>query len=208
MNRSTHMTGHLRLRPHRFVVVAALIAALTGTGHAQSLGAEQRVFNIRRALEALPSYGVFDYLAFSVERGAVTLSGYAYSGTLRSAAERAVRRVAGVDEIANRIERLPVSLHDDRIRSATFYRIYSDSFLSRYSSGGPQAALREALEFERFPGRQPFGLYPIHIVVQHGRTTLHGYVDNAADRQLAEFRAREVEGVFAVENELMVTPTR
>jgi osmotically-inducible protein OsmY len=151
---------------------------------------------------------VFDFLAFSVERGTVTLVGYAYSGTLKPEAEHAVKGVAGVDEVANQIERLPVSTNDDRIRSATFYRIYSDSFLSRYSSGGPRAALYEALEFSRFPGRQPFGLYPIHIVVRNGRTTLFGYVDTAADRQLAEFRAREVGGVFAVDNELVVAPTR
>jgi osmotically-inducible protein OsmY len=32
-----------------------------------------------------------------------------------------------------------------------------------------------------------------------------GVVDSAADKQVAEFRAREVSGVFAVENELVVS---
>ena len=49
------------------------------------------------------------------------------------------------------------------------------------------------------------GTYPIHIVVNGGRTTLIGAVGNASDRQLAELRAREVTGVFRVDNELVVS---
>jgi BON domain-containing protein len=52
------------------------------------------------------------------------------------------------------------------------------------------------------PGMQPFGTYPIHIIVKNGRTMLLGVVDSAVDRQLAEVRAREVSGVFAVDNGL------
>jgi hyperosmotically inducible protein len=51
---------------------------------------------------------------------------------------------------------------------------------------------------------QPVGRYPIHIIVKNGRITLLGVVDNATDRQLAEVRAREVTGVFEVENSLTV----
>jgi osmotically-inducible protein OsmY len=40
--------------------------------------------------------------------------------------------------------------------------------------------------------------------VKNGRTTLLGAVDNAADRRIAEIRAREVTGVFGVENGLQV----
>ena len=161
--------------------------------------------SLRRALAKLPYYGVFDYLTFSVDRGVVTLQGYTYTGSLRSDAERVAKRVSGVDEVSNRLEVLPVSFNDDRIRQATFYRIYSDSFLSRYAAGGARSALYEALEFGRYPGRQPFGYYPIHIIVNRGRTTLMGVVDSASDKQMAEFRAREVSGVFAVDNELVVS---
>jgi hypothetical protein len=159
---------------------------------------------VQRALERLTGYGVFDFLTFSVDRGTVTLAGYAYSGSLKADATSAVKRVAGVDDVIDRIEVLPASMHDDRIRRATFYSIYTDGFLSRYSSGGPRAAFYEAIEFARFPGRQPFGDYPIHIVVNGGRTTLHGVVDSRTDRQLAELRARQVGGVFAVTNALVI----
>jgi osmotically-inducible protein OsmY len=60
----------------------------------------------------------------------------------------------------------------------------------------------DAIEFGRWPGMQPLGSYAMHIVVKGGRVTLVGVVDNAADRQVAEVRAREVSGVFGVENEL------
>jgi osmotically-inducible protein OsmY len=53
---------------------------------------------------------------------------------------------------------------------------------------------------------QPIGRYPIHIVVKNGRTMLLGVVDNATDRQVAEVRAREVSGVFDVDNGLDVAP--
>ena len=42
------------------------------------------------------------------------------------------------------------------------------------------------------------------MCVKNGRPTLLGVVDNEADKTVAGVRAREVEGVFAVENELVV----
>ena len=183
----------------------ALVALVTSTGlQAQSIAAEQRAQSIQRALERLPRYGVFDFLGFSLDRGTVTLVGFAYDGMLKADAEKAVKRVAGVDEVANRIEVLPASLNDDRIRSATFYNIYTDSSLSRYTSVGPRQVAEEAYDFGRYPGRQPFGRYPIRIIVDRGRTTLLGVVDSRMDRQLAEVRAREIGGVFEVRNELMI----
>jgi hyperosmotically inducible periplasmic protein len=184
----------------------ALTAVLLAyeTPGAQSIGTHETTRSVRNALERLPYYGVFDFMAFGVDRGTVTLTGYAYRGSLRSAAENATKRASGVDEVANKLEVLPASPYDDRIRWATFYKIYTDSFLSRYAPGGAPGALREAFEARSFPGLQPFGTYPIHIIVKSGRTTLVGVVDNRADRQIAEMRAREVSGVFEVINELVV----
>lgn len=195
-----------RVRGGLVAGVAALLVAtisLTTPG-AQTIAEGERVLRVRRALERLPYYGVFDFIAFQVEKGTVTLFGFAYQGSVRSAAEQAVRRVAGIDEVANKIEILPASQNDERIRWATFFTIYTDDFLSRYAPGGPMAARYEAQQFARFPGMQPFGNYPIHIIVKGGRTTLVGVVDNDGDKTLAGVRAREVPQVFAVENELMV----
>ena len=181
------------------------VVLMTSGTAAETVTSFETTRSLRRALERLPYYGVFDYMSFQVERGVVTLNGYAISGSLRYAAEMAAKRTSGVDEVANRLEVLPSSPEDDRIRWATFYRIYTDAFLSRYASGGEIAARRELYEARRWGGLyQPLGPYSIHIVVRHGQTTLYGVVDSDADRQIAEVRAREVFGVFGVDNEIVV----
>jgi hypothetical protein len=183
-------------------VVAVVLA--TTTLRAQPAAVKDTTLMVQRALQRLPYYGVFDFLAFGVDRGTVTVTGYAYRGNLKSEVANAVKRVPGVEELGNTIEVLPASQNDDRIRWSTFYNIYTDDFLSRYASGGAMSARYEALSFARFPGMQPFGMYPIHIIVKNGRITLLGIVDNEADKTLAGVRAREVTGVFGVENNLIV----
>jgi osmotically-inducible protein OsmY len=181
------------------------VVLMTAGATAETITSQETTRSLRRALERLPYYGVFDHLTFSVDRGVVTLNGYTYNASLRSAAEVAVKRTSGVDEVANRLEVLPASQEDDRIRWSTFYRIYTDAFLSRYASGGDMAARREIYEARRWGGLyQPLGVYSIHIVVRRGQTTLYGVVDNDADKQIAEVRAREVFGVFGVDNEIVV----
>ena len=185
----------------------ALLGTLTGVtrASAQSVTPEETVRSVRRMLERLPYYGVFDFIVFRVDRGTVYLAGYSFEGRLKKDAETATKRASGVIEVANKIEVLPASQNDDRIRWETFYRIYTDDFLSRYAPGGELGVLQELRDERHFPGMQPVGIYPIHIVVKNGRTMLLGVVDNAADRQIAEVRAREVSGVFEVENGLVST---
>ena len=183
----------------------ALMEVLVGlvTLRAQSVTSEETVRSVRHMLERLPYYGVFDFIVFSVDGGTVTLAGYSYQGHLKADAEMAAKQARGVEDVANKIEVLPASQHDDRIRWATFYRIYTDDFLSRYAPGNVFGALQELRDHRRFPGMQPVGRYPIHIVVKNGRMMLLGVVDNALDRQIAAVRAREVSGVFEVENGLV-----
>ena len=192
----------------RTIFAAILTLALTlfgtTTPRAQSLAAKETALMVQRALLRLPYYGVFDFLVFGVDRGVVSLGGYAYRPNLKSDAAAVVKRVGGIDEVANKIEVLPASQQDDRIRWATFYNIYTDEFLSRYAPGGAMSVRYEALSFARFPGMQPFGTYPIHIIVKNGRTMLLGIVDNEGDKTLVGVRAREVTGVFSVENDLAV----
>jgi osmotically-inducible protein OsmY len=195
------MSTYLRLR------IGLIGLAMLGTisdATAQTVTPEETVRSVQRMLERLPYYGVFDFIAFGVDRGTVTLVGYTFQPKLKADAEMATKRAVGVDEVSNKIEVLPVSHNDDRIRWATFYRIYADDFLSRYAPGGLPEVLRDIDDELRFPGMQPVGRYPIHIIVKGGRTMLLGVVDNAADRQVAEVRAREVSGVFAVDNGLIV----
>jgi hyperosmotically inducible periplasmic protein len=186
------------------ILLIALFGAARADAQSVTVTPEETVRSVRKMLERLPYYGVFDFLVFRVDRGTVYLAGYSYEGNLKADAERAAKMGSDVVEVANKIEVLPASQNDDRIRWATFYRIYTDDFLSRYAPGGVHQVLREIADERHFPGMQPVGIYPIHIIVKNGRMMLLGVVDNAADRQLADVRAREVSGVFEVENSLTV----
>lgn len=168
---------------------------------------------IRKELLQLPYYGVFDFLAFSYDKGSVTLQGYAYRPLLKTDAERAVKRVAGVDGVTDQVSVLPLSPNDDELRWKTYWAIYGDPFLSRYSPGGGMLwghrhGFRSGalLPFgpARFPGTEPAGNYPIHIIVDKGRITLMGVVDSEGDKNLAGMKAKQVPLSFGVENELVV----
>src|SRR6476620_5876898 len=160
----------------------ALLETISGSTRvsAQKVTPEETVRSVRRMLERLPYYGVFDYIVFRVDRGTVYLAGYSFEGRLKADATMAAKRASGVDEVADRIEVLPTSQNVDRIRWATVYRIYTDDFLSRYAPGGVHQVLQELKDERHFPGMQPVGVFPVHIVVKNGRTMLLGGVDTAA----------------------------
>lgn len=68
--------------------------------------------------------------------------------------------------------------------------------------------MRYALDqhaFRHFPGMELFGNYAIQIIVRNGRILLLGVVANEADKTIVGVRAREVTGVFGVENDLVVS---
>ncbi len=199
------------------LALAMLIASIQGgtairaAGQAPPASETRRIDDIRDALLRLPYYGVFDFLTFTYDKGAVVLGGYAYHGTLARDAERAAKRVSGVDAVTIQIQPLSVSTFDDDIRWRVFYAIYTNAFLAKYNSGGGllwghQHPLRRNMfgTFAAFPGMQPVGNYPIHIIVEGGRVRLMGIVDNETDKTVATMAARGVSGTFGVENELLV----
>ena len=138
---------------------------------------------VRHELVTLPFYGVFDNLAFQVDGGTVTLLGQVSRPTLKTDAERVVKSIEGVERVINRIEVLPLSPYDDRIRLATYRAIYGNTALNRYA-------------LQAVP--------PIHIIVKNGNVTLEGVVANEGDKNIADIQARSVPGVFSVTNNLRV----
>ena len=145
--------------------IGLALPGLSGDTTAARSPPEDTVLSVRRMLERLPYYGVFDFIVFSVDRGTVTLAGYSFQGSLKTDAEMAAKRASGVETVVNTIALLPASPSDDRIRWATYYRIYTDDFLSRYGPG-EQEVRRELSDDSRFPGMQPVGRYAIRIVGQ------------------------------------------
>lgn len=194
------------------VTLCAVIVCLTPARALTQPRGDKTIEGIRQELLQLPYYGVFDFLAFSYDKGTVTLHGYTYSLGLKSSAERAVKRVSGVDEVINKVEDLPPSTMDDEVRWQAYYAIYRDPFLSRYAPGGamlwghrhPYRGPFGRFGAPRFPGAEFAGNYPIRIIVRGSRITLLGVVDNEADKNVAGLRARGVPGALSVENELVV----
>ena len=138
---------------------------------------------VRHELVMLPYYSVFDNLAFKVEGSRVELLGQVSRPTLKSASERIVKNIEGVEGVTNHIEVLPVSPNDDRIRLAVYRAIYGHTALQRY---GLQA------------------VPPIHIIVKNGNVTLEGVAANESDKNIANIQANGVSGVFSVTNNLRV----
>jgi osmotically-inducible protein OsmY len=163
---------------------------------------------IRHELLQLPYYSVFDFIAFKYDRGTAELMGFAYSPTLKQDAERAVKRVPGVDTVNDRIEQLPPSQQDDELRWRVYYAIYNDPFLSKYAPGGAMLwghRHRFGGGFSGlWDGMEPAGDYPIHVIVRNGRVDLMGVVDDEGDKTIAGMKARQIPGSFEVKNDLIV----
>jgi hyperosmotically inducible protein len=138
---------------------------------------------IRQELVTLPFYSVFDNLSYRFDDGVVTLYGQVVRPTTRKDAERSVERIAGVENVVNKIEVLPLSGFDDRIRIATYRAIYRQPGLDR-------------LSLQAVP--------PIHIIVNRGHVTLEGVVANKSDAARAYIAANGVPGVFSVTNNLQI----
>lgn len=167
------------------LMALALSGGLTAQErHAPSNRGDMRLQKeVRHELVMLPFYDVFDNLAYKVEGGTVTLFGQVSRPTLKTDAEKAVKGIEGVERVDNRIEVLPLSPNDDRIRRAVYRAIYGTEGLDRYG-------LR--------------AVPTIHIIVKNGHVFLEGAVANEGDKNLANIKANGVSGVFSVTNNLQV----
>lgn len=129
-------------------------------------------------------YGItFNNFQIRVKDGVVTIAGDARSYPDKASALAIVESTPGVRDVKDEINVLPLSAFDDELRLRTAMAIYRDPALQKYAMD-PQA--------------------PIRIVVENGNVKLYGVVDSAMDKQIAETKARQVPGVFSVENHLLV----
>lgn len=166
------------------VFAAAVSPALATPQKASANTALAR--QVRKNLVTLPWYGVFDNLAYEInnEGDTVTLYGQVVRPSTRKDAERRVAKIEGVERVINKIEVLPVSPFDDRIRARAYRAVFNTSGLHRYAMGANPS---------------------IHIIVKRGHVTLEGVVSSRMDSQLAYMAARQVPGAFSVTNNLVVT---
>ena len=61
----------------RFVALILAVGLFASAAPvAQTRAGRQTMFEVEQELQGLPTYGVFDFIAFGVDRGKVTLTGY------------------------------------------------------------------------------------------------------------------------------------
>src|SRR5271168_2798135 len=153
----------------KMIKYIAVIALLTsGMAFAENNPATAQINKeVRHELVMLPYLDVFDNLSYRVDGNCVTLVGQVTRPTLKSDAERVVKSIDGVDKVENKIEVLPLSPNDDRVRLSLYRAIYGYPSMNRY-----------ALPV----------IKPIRIIVKNGNVTLEGVVDNQADKSVAYIR--------------------
>lgn len=141
------------------------------------------VRQVRHQLVMLPYYGVFDNLEYKVTGNHVELQGQVVDPVLKSEAGNVVKRIKGVTSVTNKVQVLPLSTMDWRIRIAEYRAVFGKPGLARYSMGVNPS---------------------IHIIVDNGNVTLVGVVNSQVDKELAGIEANLVPGVFSVTNNLRV----
>jgi hyperosmotically inducible periplasmic protein len=125
----------------------------------------------------------FNSITIGVQNGVVTLGGTVYGPPDKDSAIGLVENTAGVKDVVDNLEVLPMSPMDDQLRVRLAQAIYGDPQLNRY-----------ALDPQK----------PIRITVVRGNVTLTGVVDSKMDHDVAGIRANGVSGVFKVVNNLQV----
>ena len=176
------MTKRLRTG---MILGASLLAAQLGfaENYKSDAGMSRIEREVRREIVTLPFYSLFDDFAFRVDGETVTLMGKVSRPTLKSDAENVIKRIEGVEKVNNRIEVLPLSANDDRLRLALYRSIYGHTAL-------------QTMAVRAVP--------PIHIIVENGNVTLEGVVASELQKNVANAQANSVSGVFSVTNNLRV----
>ena len=168
------------------------------------------VKDVQKKLGGLTNYSVFDWITFATQGKTVILKGYASRPILKSEAERSLKNIPGIDSVVNQIEVLPLSPSDDRIRAATYNRIYTQPSLRKYNANagnlrratGPGTSIAAAAG--GITQDPPIGYHAIHIIVDKGHVTLYGVVLNESDAAIAGMQANSTPGAFSVDNDLIV----
>jgi len=125
-------------------------------------------------------FTIFDDVNVSVDNGMVTLTGRVTMPFKKDDLEARVATVDGVVQVKNDLGVLPVSPYDDELRFRIARAIYRNpSFWNYAAMANP----------------------PIHIVVENGRVTLTGTVNNNVERMLARSLAMTF-GAFSITNNL------
>ncbi len=146
-------------------LVVTLALVVTPVAHAQSTVPDRLLFDhIASQVERYTQYTVFDSVTASVDNGHVILAGWVTMAYKRDDIELRIKRLDGIRTIESRIEVLPSSIDDDRLRFRIARAIYGNSMFWHYAS---------------LPNP------PIKVIVNDGHVILDGVVGSNVERALA-----------------------
>jgi hyperosmotically inducible protein len=172
------MLQRIRLR---FVFLLVVVLMSTAAVAAAEPDSDHRIFkNVASRVLRYSHFTIFDDVRAAVDEGVVTLSGKVTMPYKRTDIEARVATIDGVRKVVNRIDVLPVSTFDEELRYRTARAIYGNPSFWHY------AAMANP---------------PIHIVVDRGRVTLTGVVNDNVEKMLARSLATSL-GALSVSNEL------
>jgi len=144
-----------------FLVVCGVVVSTASAQERKPL----QVFNdVSTQVQRYAYFTIFDDVRASIDNGVVTLAGRVTMPFKKQEIEKRVARVDGVTSVVNQIQVLPVSTFDDGLRYQLARAIYGNPSFWQYASMANP---------------------PIHIIVEHGRVTLTGVVQNNVERMLA-----------------------
>ncbi|MEW5976875.1 MAG: BON domain-containing protein [Acidobacteriota bacterium] len=144
---------------------------------------QQMADDFAKDVRSFVFYDIFDWITGDVDHGVLSLQGYVREPWRKADYQRLAEDVAGVREVHNEIQVLPLSSYDDQLRIATARLIYTDPLFVRYAHRA---------------------LPPIHIIVENGRILLKGAVANRLERQEIESIVRSGVVAFDVVDDLKV----
>lgn len=150
------------------LVTAGIAGAATSSSNAGPTTDADLERRILHEIRMYPRYTIWDDISFKVRDGQVELFGAVNQPFKKSDIARIVQRVPGVTSVADQVRVLPLSNFDDRLRLQVARAIYGHPALNRYAL-------------------QAVG--PIHILVENGRVTLTGVVNNEMEKNIAGIRA-------------------
>lgn len=161
------------------------LAAVSSSSHTASgiqPTDQQIAVDVTHKIRNYVFYDIYDWVDLKVNRGVVTLEGWAHEPWHKYELGKRVESVIGVKQVQNQIQVLPLSPFDDRLRIQLARKIYGNPVLDRY-----------AVQLNP----------PIHIIVDHGVVTLRGVVASAAESHITGTLAHE-SSAFKVINDLTV----
>lgn len=139
---------------------------------------------VQRNLVEVPWYGIFDNLEYKVEGATVIVSGQVLFPVTKQSVTDAVKGIRGVERVINHVQEESNSPIDNQLRVMVYHALFSHGSPLFYGSLGVN------------PG--------IHIIVNNGRVTLDGVVNDKLEKEYAYTRARSVPGTISVTNNLRI----